>query len=234
MNNIFAMNLFIPLLAIVIIAVITGCYGVKKKGSIKGELFEYFKKVWNEGEEETGPEDEGSFFQRFFTMFVQAYEYERYKESVNKLKYYFYKLLVLIVILCIPFLVLFLITRKEWVLQESEWNDIYLYTVILVPLIFAYLINKYVRIRQYHQIWYRHLKNRHHMEWRMMMFVKDYELLKSGVKDKEDETSPESLKVDFINDMSEYWKTETAEIAGGAEVKEENIFEDIGSLFHKD
>ena len=234
MNNIFAVNLFVPLLVIIIIAGISGCFGIRKKGSIKGELFEYFKKTWNEGVEEGGSDKEGSFFQKFFDMFVQAYEYERYKESVNKLKYYFYKLLVLIVILCIPFLVLFLITRKEWVLQENEWNDIYLYTVILVPLIFAYLINKYIRIRQYHQIWYRHLKNRHYMEWRMMVFVKDCELMKSGVKGKETDVTFESLKVDFVNDMSEYWKTETAGVAGGAEVKEENIFEDIGSLFHKD
>ncbi|MBR2801525.1 MAG: hypothetical protein IKE21_02870 [Erysipelotrichaceae bacterium] len=164
---------------------------------------------------------------------MQAYEYEKYKESASRSKYYFYKLLVLLIILCIPFLVLFLIDKKDWILNENEWNDIYLYTVILVPLVFAYLVNKYIKIRKYHETWYRHLRNRHHMEWRMVVFVKDHELLKSGVKPEEKEVTPRSLKIDFINDICEYWKAETAEISVSAGAKEENIFEDIGNLFSK-
>ena len=164
-------------------------------------------------------------------MFVQSYEYEKYKESANKAKYYFYKLLVLLIILCIPFLVLLLITEKEWILNDNEWNEVYLYTVILVPLVFAYLVNKYIKIKNYHETWYRHLKNRHHMEWRMVLFIKDYELRKKDIKPEEAASSAESLKIGFINDICEYWKAETAKISVSAAAKEENILEDISSLF---
>ncbi len=229
-GKIFAVNLVVPLLAVIIIAAIAGWFRRGKKESIKDELFEYFVKVWNADEKEPEAGEEESFFRRFFKMFVKAYEYEKYKESANKLKYYFYKLLVLFVILCIPFLSLFLITSKEWILNDAEWTNMYLYTVILVPLIFAYLVNKYIRISQYHEIWYRHMRNRHHMEWRMMVFVKDYELLKAGKKPED--VTEDSLKIDFINDMSEYWKTETVSITE-AGAKEENIFADFAGLFGK-
>ena len=73
-------------------------------------------------------------------MFLQTYEYEKYKESSNKFKYYIYKLLVLLVLLSIPFLALVLITSKEWLLNDAEWNNIYLYTVILVPLLFSRIV----------------------------------------------------------------------------------------------
>ncbi len=84
-------------------------------------------------------------------MFLQTYEYEKYKESSNKFKYYIYKLLVLLVLLSIPFLALVLITSKEWLLNDAEWNNTYLYTVILVPLLFAYLMNQYCTIKQYRE-----------------------------------------------------------------------------------
>ena len=161
-------------------------------------------------------------------MLLQTYEYEKYKESSNRLKYYFYKLLVLLVILSIPFLALFLITSKEWLLNDSEWNNIYLYAAILVPLIFAYLINQYIRIKQFRETWYRHLRNRHQIEWRMLTYVKDHELLKEGKTAKEAGTTFESLKIDFINSMCDYWKSAATEIDIS---KEENIFEGIGSLF---
>ena len=228
--KIFAVNLFVPLVVLAVIGIITGAFRVKKKESIKGELFEYFIRIWNEGEKKSKDGNQESFYRKFFDLFVQAYEYEQYKENKNKTKYFFYKVLVLFVLLSIPFLVLFLITGKEWILNDSEWNNMYLYTVILVPVIFAYLVNKYIKIRQYRETWYRHLRNRHYIEWRIMSFIKDYELLKAGAKP--DETvSIESIKADFINDMSEYWK-------GAADVpleagREENIFDDFGSLFGK-
>ena len=225
--KIIAMNLIIPLLAILVIAIVTGSFGAKKKESIKSELFEYFVKVWKTEEKQS---DSESFFQKFFRMFLQTYEYEKYKETSNQTKYYSFKLLVLSVILCIPFLALILITSKEWLLNDGEWNNIYLYTVILVPLLFAYLINQYIKIKQYRETWYRHLRNRHHMEWRMIEFVKDYELLKAGKKTNENIDSVESLKIRFINDLCEYWKTTSTEIAAG---KEENIFEEFGGLFGK-
>ena len=225
--KIIAMNLIVPVTVILAIGVIAGCFGLKKKESIKEEVFAGFKQDW---EAEENPK-EADVFRKFFRMFVQAYEYEKYKENANKLKYLFYKLLVLSVILCIPFLVLFLITGKEWILNNSEWNDIYLYTVILVPLVFAFLVNQYIRIRQYHEIWYRHLRNRHFLEWRMIVFIKDYELLKAGLSDAEPGSSSEKLKVSFINDICEFWKA-ASEISQG-ESKEENIFAEIGSLFSK-
>ena len=228
--KILAVYLLVPILVIVLIAVAAGCFGLKKKESIKGDVFEYFKQDWN-AEPETA--DEAPFFRRFFDMFVQSYEYEKYKESANKAKYYFYKLLVLLIILCIPFLVLVLITEKEWILNDNEWNEVYLYTVILVPLVFAYLVNKYIKIKNYHETWYRHLKNRHHMEWRMVLFIKDYELRKKDTEPKETDRSTESLKIGFINDICEYWKAETAEISVSSAAKEENIFEDIAGLFGK-
>ena len=231
--KIYAVNLFIPLLVILIIAAISGCFRLKKKESIKGDLFEFFKQDWEADETEPVTGEKESFFQRFFKLLVQTYEYEQYKESVNRSKYNFYKLLVLFVVLSIPFLCLFLITSKEWVLNNSDWNDIYLYTVILVPLIFAYLVNKYIRLRQYHETWYRHLKVRHEMEWRMMVFVKDYELLKSGAAKENPDVTVNSLKIDFINDMCALWKDETTGIANSPGAKDENIFEEIGALFKK-
>ncbi len=225
--KIFAVNLVVPLFVVLMIAVFSGVFHLKKKESIKNDLFEYFKKAWNEDEKA----EEDSFFQKFFRLFLQAYEYEKYKEDVNKSKYNFYKLLVLFVVLSVPFLSLFLITRKEWIINDSAWNDIYLYTVILVPLVFAYLVNKYIRILQYHETWYRHLRNRHQMEWRMMVFVKDRELLKAGETQGTEGRTSASLKTAFINDLCDYWKT-TADIPLSA-AKEENIFEEIGSLFHK-
>ena len=166
-------------------------------------------------------------------MLIQSYEYEKYKETVNKTKYHFYKMLVLVVVLSIPFLVLFLITRKEWILQDAEWNDMYLYTVVLVPLIFAYLVNKFVKIRQYHETWLRHMKNRHNLEWRMIGFIKDCELLKAGLAPKGSgvPSTIEELKMDFVDDMCAYWKA-ASEITDTG-VKEENIFEDFGSLLTK-
>ena len=200
---------------------------MKKKESIKGEVFDYFVSIWK-SEENKEEKKEGSFYQKFFDMLLQTYEYEKYKESSNRLKYYFYKLLVLLVILSIPFLALFLITSKEWLLNDSEWNNIYLYAAILVPLIFAYLINQYIRIKQFRETWYRHLRNRHQIEWRMLTYVKDHELLKEGKTAKEAGTTFESLKIDFINSMCDYWKSAATEIDIS---KEENIFEGIGSLF---
>lgn len=225
--KIYLMNLAVPAIAVLVIAIISGIFKVKKKESIKGEVFDYFVSIWK-SEENKEEKKEGSFYRKFFDMLLQTYEYEKYKESSNRLKYYFYKLLVLLVILSIPFLALFLITSKEWLLNDSEWNNIYLYAAILVPLIFAYLINQYIRIKQFRETWYRHLRNRHQIEWRMLTYVKDHELLKEGKTAKEAGTTFESLKIDFINSMCDYWKSAATEIDIS---KEENIFEGIGSLF---
>ena len=152
--KILAMNILVPILAIIAIAALLGRFKVKEKESIKGELYQRFISDWNEGEKEIKPGEEGSFFQRFLKFFTQTYEYEKYKEYSSKSKYNFLKLLVLFIILCIPFLALFMVSGKEEILNENEWNNIYLYTLILIPLIFAYLVNKYIRISQYHQTWH--------------------------------------------------------------------------------
>ncbi len=231
--KILLINLIVPVTAVLAIAVISGCFRIQKKESIKNELFDYFVKDWKAGEKEPAPGEEPSFHDKFFQLFIQAYEYEKYKESESKGKYYFYKLLSLVVLLTIPFLALFLITRQEWLLNDSEWNDIYLYTVVLVPFIFAFLLNKYIRIQHFREIWYRHMRNRHHIEWRMMMFVKDYELQKEGMKKEESDISSDSLKINFINDICEYWKSIATAMSVSDGAKEDNILEDIINLFGK-
>ena len=229
--KIFFMNLIVPILTVLAIAAVTGCFKLKEKESIKSDLYDCFVKDWNENEKEVKSGEEGSFFQRFLKMFIQSYEYEKYKESSSKSKYNFFKLLVLFIILCIPFLALIMISGKEDILNENDWNNIYLYTLILIPIIIAYLVNKYIRIHQYYEIWHRHMQNRHQMEWRMMKFVKDYELMKEGIKTTDAATSVEALKTEFINDVCDYWKTVTSEIATSSSAKEENIFEDISKIF---
>ncbi|MBR2844589.1 MAG: hypothetical protein IKF00_05195 [Solobacterium sp.] len=230
--KIFIVNIIVPLFVILAISAFTGGFSLKKKESIKNELFDYFSLLWNGNEKEAKQGKEEPFFTRFFRMYVQAYEYELYKESAGKNKYNFCKLLVLLVILSIPFLILVMIDGKNWILDGNEWNNIYLYTVILVPLIFAYLVNKFINLRQYREIWYRHLRNRHYMEWRMMSFVKDFELMHAGLQEDGTVSTPDSLKVDFINDMCGYWKA-ASEINVAAGAKEENIVQDIVGLFSK-
>ncbi len=232
MNNRFLIvNALIPFIVIILIVVCERCFGIRKKESIKSDLFEYFKKVWEASENGSGSDEKDSFFQKFFGMFIQTYEYEKYKEDNNKHRYYFFKLVDLFIVLCIPFLTLYLLYVKEEYFKQSEWNDTYLYVVILVPLIFVYLLNKYIRVRQYYETWYRHLRNRHQMEWRMLEFIKNYELKMAGVKSEESGAINESLKIDFINDMCEYWKTTSSEIAVPTSPKDENIFAEFSSLF---
>ena len=53
--KILAMNILVPILAIIAIAALLGRFKVKEPG------------------------EEGSFFQRFLKFFTQTYEYEKYK-----------------------------------------------------------------------------------------------------------------------------------------------------------
>ena len=50
--KIFAVNMIVPLLAVLVVEIITGAFRLKKKESIKGDLFEYFVKVWKADEKE--------------------------------------------------------------------------------------------------------------------------------------------------------------------------------------
>ena len=51
-NKIIAVNLFVPLLVILIIGVIAGCFRLKKKESIKSGLFDTFARTWEKEEKE--------------------------------------------------------------------------------------------------------------------------------------------------------------------------------------
>lgn len=186
-------------------------------------------KIWEIGKEEPKGKEE-PFDHMFLRLFKQEYKYEQYQISKNKSKYLLFKALVLVVIAAIPFLMLFLITKKDFILGKNEWNDIYLYIIIAIPVIFAYLLNRYVIVRHYRETWAQNIKVKRYMEWRMMMFVKDYEMKKSRMNPDETAALLVSLKDSFINDMFEYWRTSTTEYSEAVLSKDENIFQEIGKM----
>ena len=113
---------------------------------------------------------------------------------------------------------------------NNEWNEIYLYIVIAVPIILAFLLNKYVDVKQYRQLWLQHSKIKYHLEWRMMELIKDYEMQKAAAKPEETGSLLTALKTSFINDMCEYWHTSTTELSEKVMAKEENLFQEIGNM----
>lgn len=42
MNKIYAVNLILPVLVVILIALAAGCFGIKKKESIKSDVYKYF------------------------------------------------------------------------------------------------------------------------------------------------------------------------------------------------
>ena len=48
--KIYLMNLAVPAIAVLVIAIISGIFKVKKKESIKGEVFDYFVSIWKSEE----------------------------------------------------------------------------------------------------------------------------------------------------------------------------------------
>ncbi|MBQ9153686.1 MAG: hypothetical protein IJ130_07720 [Solobacterium sp.] len=227
---IYMIYLAIPVAAILAIILVTAHYRLKDEGSVISEVFGIFSSVWENKEAESEKEN-ASFYQMFLRLFKKAYEYEGFQVSMNKNKYFLYKTMVLLVIASVPFLMLFLVTKKDMILGDSEWNDIYLYTIIIVPLVLAYLLNKYIYVKQYRNMWIKHEKIRTHMEWRMMDLIKCYEMQKAGKTPEELRQLLGTLKNDFIDDICGYWNTSSEGYYDSILSKDENLFQEIGSLF---
>ena len=227
----YILNLCIPVLVVLSIVGITGYYNRKKSESIKKEVYSLFVENWNfdSKKSEDGKE---SFFDKFLRLFIDGYEEEALKESASRAKFSFYKILSLAVIACIPLLLLVLVDKKDAIMGEKDWDNMYLYTIVAVPVVLAYLVNKYIKIRQYNKLWIHHLRNRHDMEWRMMVFIKDISLLREkGYPDEEGKT-PEQLKIEFINDICDFWKASSERNPDINISNDENLVEELGGLFN--
>ena len=227
---IYAFYLFIPFVLALAIVLITLHYNSREAEPIVAEVFSIFKAVW---ESETMKSKDGKepFDAVCLRLFEKAYASEGLYANEFKNKYFLYKTLILLIVASIPFLILFLVTQKAFVLGNNEWNEIYLYIVIVVPIILAFLLNKYVDVKQYRQLWIQHSKIKYHLEWRMMEMIKDYEMQKAEMNPEEADALLRKLKAGFINDMCEYWHTSTSELSEKVMAKEENLFQEIGNMF---
>lgn len=202
---------------------------MKNKKDVVSEVNSLFKKIW-ESNRKKDENNKESFDQLFLRLFKKIYDYESEEINTNKNKYFILKGIVLVIIASIPFLILGLLSNKQFILGENEWNDVYLYTIILVPVAFAFLLSKYIDAKQYRELWMRHTKSKDYMDWRMMMFVKDYETKKMAVAEENAPTLLETLKAEFIDDMCKYWNASTTEFIEKVMAKDENIFQEIGRL----
>ena len=234
MNNnlIYVLFLGVPFATVLVLMFVASFYRFQRADSIESDVYPLFREVWQisdiraKGGEET-------FNKTFLKLFEKTYDYENHQVSLNKNKYVMYKILILVVISTVPFLILLLIHKKDLFLGESEWTNIYLYTVIGVPLILAYLLNKYINVRHYRDLWVAHTKIKHHLEWQMMILVKEFRGQPKDVSKEESDLFLESLKKKFIDDMCEYWNTSTTEIVDKVLSHDENLFQEIGELFSK-
>jgi hypothetical protein len=226
---IYAFYLFIPFVLALVIVFVTLHYNSKEIEPIVAEVFNIFKTIW-ESENMKSEDGKEPFDAVCLRLFKKAYASEGLYAVEFKNKYFLYKTLILLIVASIPFLILFLVTKKAFVLGDNEWNEIYLYIVIVVPIILAFLLNKYVDVKQYRQLWLQHSKIKYHLEWRMMELIKDYEMQKADMKPEEAETLLKKLKSSFINDMCEYWHTSTSELSEKVMAKEENLFQEIGNM----
>jgi hypothetical protein len=228
-NTIYTAYLLVPIVIVLAILFLTVFYRTKKDKSIVKEIYSVFVKTWENGEVPAEDEEE-IFYQTFLRLFKQDYRYNRNQLAENRDKYFLFKALVLVVIAAIPFLMYLLVSKKEFILGKNEWNDIYLYTIIAVPIVFAYLLNRFIIVRRFREMWAHHTKVKQHMEWRMMMLVKDYEMKKQKMTPEEAEQLLDSLKQDFINEICEYWNKSAEEFADQVLSKEENLFQEIGKM----
>lgn len=226
---IYAFYLFIPFVLALVIVFVTLHYNSKEIEPIVAEVFNIFKTIW-ESEKMKSEDGKEPFDAVCLRLFKKAYASEGLYAVEYKNKYFLYKTLILLIVASIPFLILFLVTKKAFVLGDNEWNEIYLYIVIAVPIILAFLLNKYVDVKQYRQLWLQHSKIKYHLEWRMMELIKDYEMQKADMNPEEAETLLKKLKSSFINDMCEYWHTSTSELSEKVMAKEENLFQEIGNM----
>jgi hypothetical protein len=111
-----------------------------------------FENIWRKNKMENKNGDE-PFDLKFLNLFLQAYKDEGLKVQMNKNKYFLYKTLILLMIATVPFLVLFLVVKKGFIMGDNEWNQLYLYIIAVVPIILAFLLNKYVNVKQYRDLW---------------------------------------------------------------------------------
>jgi len=226
---IYAFYLFIPFVLALAIVFITLHYNSKEIEPIVAEVFGIFKTIW-ESDKKKSKDGKEPFDTVFLQLFEKAYASEGLYAMEFKNKYFLYKTLILLIVASIPFLILFLLTKKAFILGNNEWNEIYLYIVIIVPIILAFLLNKYVDVKQYRELWIQHTKIKYHLEWRMMELIKNYEMQKAAAKPEETGSLLTTLKTSFINDMCEYWHTSTSELSEKVMAKEENLFQEIGNM----
>jgi len=93
-------------------------------------------------------------------------------------------------------------------------------------------LNKYINVKQYHDLWVQHAKIKYHLEYRMMVLVKDYELKIHGLNPEEAQKEVASMKKGFIDEMTEYWNTSVVTLSDDIMSKEDNLFQEIGKLLH--
>ena len=223
--------LAVPFILLLAIIGVTGYYMIKDREPIVNEVSQMFEKVWKESSP-AGKDEEETFEQVFLRLFTHAYKYEGYMVSQNKNKFFLYKTLTLLVIASVPFLMLLLFTKKTEIMGDNEWNEMYLYIIIVVPVMLAYLLNKYINVKQYHDLWVQHAKIKYHLEYRMMVLVKDYELKIHGLNPEEAQKEVASMKKGFIDEMTEYWNTSVVTLSDDIMSKEDNLFQEIGKLLH--
>ena len=110
----------------------------------------------------------------------------------------------------------------------------YTFIIIVISFILAYLLNKYINVRHYRDLWITHSKIKSHIDWRMMVFIKEYETQKTKMKPEESEALLESLQKSFIDDMCEFYNTSSIEVSEKVMSKDENMFQEILSIFSKE
>ncbi|MBR2676956.1 MAG: hypothetical protein IKE28_08605 [Solobacterium sp.] len=232
-NLIYLLFLAVPFVTVLFLLFVASFYKVQKKESIIQDIFPIFKGIWNSFRPSSADGKE-PFTSKFLDLFQKAYNDETLQVSENKNKYYLYKILILAVVSSVPFLMLVMLNEKDLLLGDTEWSNIYLYTIVAVPLILAYLLNKYINVRHYRDLWITHSKIKSHIDWRMMVFIKEYETQKTKMKPEESEALLESLQKSFIDDMCEFYNTSSIEVSEKVMSKDENMFQEILSIFSKE
>lgn len=226
------MYLAIPVVLIAFVIGTTVYYRTKAVETVFSNMIRAFQKTWEYDTTEADRDDE-SFNHRVLNLFKKAYAYEAFEAMENKNKFFLYRIVILFIIAMIPFMMLLLVTKKDVILGNDEWNNIYLYTVILVPLLVSYLLNKFIDVKQYRIMWLQHSKNLSRMELLMGMLIKDFGEKSVGMSKEEAGKLLSSLRSTFIDDMVELWKKSNDEYYEKVMVDESNIFHEIGNLFQE-
>ena len=230
--RLYSFYLLIPVSVILVIIVILKRNKARHLEQIDKEVVSLFEKIWKRNEPD-GSSAEPSFTMMYYKLFQKTYLYEEAEVMINKSEYYIFKLLVLFVILTIPLLVVFLMTKKEFILGDNEWNNFYLYITVLLPLSFAFLLKKYIDMKQYRPNWIHHARVRVNIEWKMMEFIKDYELQRTGKNEKETAELLTALKAAFVNDTCNLWKEsmDNSPELDPNKMKEFNLIDEIRAVF---